>query len=61
MNSMQEEYLNQIIGYLCENGDITPSTLFTDESFADYDWPSVFGENLLSIRRYIDELHSLIA
>lgn len=61
LNSIQEEYLNQIIGYLCENGDITPATLFTDESFADYDWPSVFGENLLSIRKYIDELHGLIA
>ena len=27
LNSLQEEYLNQIIGYVCENGDITPPRL----------------------------------
>lgn len=61
LNSLQEEYLNQIIGYVCENGDITPESILTDENFADLDWSGVFGHNLASIKMYIDELHGLIA
>lgn len=61
LNSLQEEYINQIIGYVCENGDITPESLVTDENFSDLDWKGVFGSNLLSVRKYIDELHGLIA
>ena len=61
LNSLQEEYINQIIGYVCENGDITPSTLLTDESFKSLDWPGVFGQKLKDISNYISELHGLIA
>lgn len=61
LNSLQEEYINQIIGYVCENGDITPETLITDENFTDLDWNGVFGQNLATLRKYIDELHRLIA
>lgn len=61
LNSLQEEYINQIIGYVCENGDITPETIIKDENFSDLDWKGVFGSNLLSVRKYIDELHGLIA
>ena len=61
LNSLQEEYINQIIGYVCENGDITPATLLTDENFAELDWSGVFGSNIISLRNYIDELHEVIA
>lgn len=61
LNTLQEEYINQIIGYVCENGDISPETLLTDENFSDMDWSGVFGTNLLLIKKYIDELHGLIA
>ncbi len=61
LNSLQEEYIDQIIGYVCENGDITPSTILTDENFVNLNWNSVFGTHLVDIRKYIDELHGLIA
>lgn len=61
LNALQEEYINQIIGYVCENGDITPETILQDENFADLDWSRVFGEDMKTIREYIDELHDLIA
>ena len=61
LNSLQEEYLNQIIGYVCENGDITPETLLTDENFRGVDLHTVFGTNLVSIRRYVEKLHGVIA
>jgi type I restriction enzyme R subunit len=60
LNVLQDEYINQIIGYVCENGDITPETLFYNEDFANLDWRGVFGPNLPSVGRYVNELHSLI-
>ena len=60
LNALQDEYINQIIGYVCENGDITPETLFYNEDFANLDWRGVFGPNLPSVGRYVHELHSLI-
>ena len=61
LNSLQEEYLNQIIGYVCENGDITPETLMTDDNFRELQWAQVFGPNMVSIAQYVKNLHSLIA
>jgi type I restriction enzyme R subunit len=61
LNSLQEEYLNQIIGYVCENGDITPETLMTDDNFRELQWSSVFGPQMISIGKYVNELHNLIA
>ena len=60
LNALQDEYINQIIGYVCENGDITPETLFYNEDFANLDWRGVFGTNLPNVGRYVNELHSLI-
>ena len=59
LTSLQEEFINQIIGYVCENGDITPMTIVTNESFDGID--GAFGVNMVSIRHYVEELHSVIA
>lgn len=61
LNSMQEEYLNQIISYVCENGDIQPADMFQDETLSSYEWGSVFGENLPKLGNYVRELHERIA
>ena len=58
LNSLQEEFINQIIGYVCENGDITPMTIITDDSF--YGIGDAFGANMLSIKNYLEELHGLV-
>ena len=58
LNSLQEEFINQIIGYVCENGDITPMTIITDDCF--YGIGDAFGANMLSIKNYVEELHGLV-
>ena len=60
LNVLQDEYINQIIGYVCEKGDITPETLFSDANFSNLDWRGVFGTNLPNVGKYVRELHSLI-
>lgn len=58
LNSLQEEYINQIIGYVCENGDITPMTIITNDNFEGID--KAFGVNMVSIKNYVEELHDVI-
>jgi len=60
LNSMQEEYIKTIISYVCENGDITPQNLVEDAPFCDYDWIETFGQNLVSVRKYVDEIHEAV-
>ena len=59
LNTLQEEFINQIIGYVCENGDIEPMTIVTNENFEGID--RAFGMNMVSIRKYVEELHRVIA
>ncbi len=61
LTAEQEEYINQIIDYVCANGDITPETLVHAEAFSDMDWVGVFGADIVLVGRYINELHNLIA
>lgn len=58
LNSLQEEYINQIIGYVCENGDITPMTIISNDSFEGID--RAFGVNMVSIRQYVEDIHGRI-
>ena len=59
LNTLQEEFINQIIGYVCENGDIEPMTIVTNENFEGID--RAFGMNMVFIRKYVEELHRVIA
>ena len=59
LNALQEEYINQIIGYVCENGDITPMEIIGNDNFDGI--VDAFGANMVSIRKYVDELHNVIA
>ena len=60
LNTMQEEYLKTIITYVCENGDITTGTLVNTSPFSEYDWVAIFGQNLISVRDYVNNLHNII-
>ena len=60
LNTMQEEYLKTIITYVCENGDITAGTLVNVSPFSEFDWYAIFGQHLLSVRDYVNNLHSII-
>lgn len=59
LNSIQEEYLNSIIGYVCKNGDITPQVVLAKNS----PFPSpqrAFGPLAIKVKDYIDILHESI-
>ena len=59
LTSMQEEYLRNIIRYVCENGDIERSTMLSDP-FRTYDWHAVFGDRATLVPKYIENLHQVI-
>ena len=61
LNSTQEEYIKTIITYVCENGDISLPTLVNDTPFCDFNWLDVFGQNMICVRKYVEDFHSLIA
>lgn len=61
LNSTQEEYLKTIISYVCENGDISPTILMNESPFSDFSWNDVFGENLIFVAKYVNEIHNVIA
>lgn len=59
LTSVQEEYLNSIIGYVCKNGDITPQVVLAKNS----PFPSpqrAFGPMAIKVKTYIDILHESI-
>ncbi|MEI8087676.1 MAG: DEAD/DEAH box helicase family protein, partial [Paludibacter sp.] len=60
LNSQQQEYVKTIINYVCENGDITREIIARESPFDGYDWLSVFGNNVNSIPKYVDELHGVV-
>ena len=60
LNTMQEEYLKTIITYVCENGDITAGTLVNVSPFSEFDWYDIFGQHLVSVRDYVNNLHNII-
>ncbi|MCR5313970.1 MAG: helicase, partial [Bacteroidaceae bacterium] len=60
LNARQEEYLKNIISYVCENGDIAPETLITTSPFCDYDIFDTFSSNPASIGQYVRMLHEVI-
>ena len=60
LNSLQEEYIKSIISYVCDNGDITTSTLMEEEPFAQYEWIDTFGQNFVAVRNYVNELHDIV-
>lgn len=57
----KEEYIKTIITYVCENGDISLPTLVNDSPFCDFNWVDVFGQNMISVRKFVEDVHGLIA
>lgn len=57
MNPRQLAYMNQIISYTRENGDITFLDLQRVSPFCDVDIMSLFGEKIVQIKALINGLH----
>jgi len=60
LNSLQQEYLNTILTYVSENGDITSSTIINDSPFDRFDW-SVFGEHAGGVSKFVEAVHKVVS
>ena len=57
LNTQQLTYMNQIISYVRENGDITALDLQKVSPFCDIDVISLFGANFVHLKALINGLH----
>ncbi|MGN0007623.1 MAG: DEAD/DEAH box helicase family protein [Alistipes sp.] len=58
LNAEQEEFLQTIIAYVCENGDITGDIVVNEPPFDSY--LNVFLPYIGPLRLYIDDIHNAI-
>lgn len=59
LNAGQEEFLKDVITYVCENGDIGPETVVNEAPF-DERLMEVFNDKMIPLRRYLENIHSVI-
>lgn len=59
LNSEQEEFLMNIISYVCSNGDITKEIVVNEAPF-DEKLSAVFGLYLSPLANYIDNIHNVV-
>jgi type I restriction enzyme R subunit len=58
LNAEQEDFLNTIISYVCENGDITKEVVVNDAPFDER--LNVFTPFMLPLAKYVDNLHEVV-
>ena len=59
LNADQEEFLKDVITYVCENGDIGPETVVNEAPF-DERLMEVFNDKMIPLRRYLENIHEVI-
>lgn len=55
----QEEYLSDILDYVCQNGDITRESM-GQEPFSGRQWQPVFSDRITALVNYVDTFHKVI-
>ncbi len=58
LNSEQEEFLNTIVQYVCENGDITKEIVVNESPFDER--LVLFTSYMVPLGKYIDNIHDVI-
>ena len=58
LNAEQEEFLNTIVQYVCENGDITKEIVVNESPFDEK--LVLFTSYMIPLGRYIDNIHNVI-
>lgn len=58
LNAEQEDFLNTIISYVCENGDITKEVVVNEAPFDER--LTVFIPYMLPLAKYVDNLHEVV-
>ena len=59
LTQQQEEYLNDILDYVCQNGDITRETM-AQEPFSAIPWQPIFSDRLTALVNYVNTIHKVI-
>ena len=59
LTSLQEDYLDSIINYICVNGDMERRTLGQDP-YREFNWQLAFGDNRARVGNYVEYLHHVI-
>lgn len=59
-NSRQEEFLNEIVTFVLENGDISPDDLVDSEPFAHQDYTDIFSGNTKPVYAFVNLLHNSV-
>ena len=59
LNSEQEQYLKNILDYISVNGDIQLSD-FMEYPLKHYRWRDVFGNQFVSLKDFVKEIHKVI-
>ena len=60
-NSMQEEFMHQIINYVRQNGDIVPGNLINSDPFRNVEYTELFDGNTSVVYGIIKQLHDVIS
>ena len=58
LNAEQEEFLNTIVLYVCENGDITKEIVLNESPFDER--LELFSSYMMPLGKYIDNIHNVI-
>ena len=58
LNTEQEDFLNTIVQYVCENGDITKEIVVNESPFDER--LVLFASHMIPLGRYIDNIHNVI-
>ena len=61
LTAEQEEYLKDIITYVCQNGDITGEIITNRAPFSEYNWAEVYGSKMQYIGQFVRIIHQAIA
>lgn len=59
LNAEQEDFLNTIVQYVCENGDITKDIVINESPFDER--LVLFNQYMIPLGKYIDNIHKVIA
>lgn len=59
LNSEQEEFLKDVITYVCENGDIGPETVVNESPFDEQ--IEVFNDKMIPLKRYLENIHNVVS
>lgn len=60
LSSLQEDFLNEIINFVCQNGDIEVQNLVEDLPFRNYNMSDIFGSKTIKLGDYVRNIHNVV-